>query len=63
MPYSFTNADPCSCIRCAACGGSGQVRVGDPIMGYDLESCDECSGSGITETCDRCRFLMEAEHV
>jgi DnaJ-class molecular chaperone len=51
---------PCRCIRCDACHGSGRISVRS--FGYpedDIESCDECRGAGISESCDRCQLLDE----
>ena len=59
---------PCVCVRCDACSGSGTIQVGMdglPNYGddlYDLESCYECGGTGISEVCDRCRELEEFDH-
>jgi len=57
------NAEPCTCVRCSFCGGSGTVRLEtDSWPEWDLDTCDECQGSGIVEDCDRCLFLSELEH-
>lgn len=56
-------ASPCTCERCCMCNGSGRMRV--PTGGYpewDLESCDECRGTGITDDCARCMDLHEFTH-
>lgn len=59
--------ESCRCVRCGMCGGSGNLRIGlDGRLNYcddlyDLESCDECGGTGIVETCDRCQLLRELE--
>jgi len=34
-------------IRCAACQGSGEIRVLDPAGSVSHEACDMCGGSGI----------------
>lgn len=57
------NATPCTCERCCMCNGSGRLRV--PTGGYpewDLESCDDCRGTGITDDCARCMDLYELTH-
>ena len=53
------NAEPCECVSCSFCGGSGRDRCGD-YMGSS-EPCEECGGSGITEACDRCRYLEDLD--
>lgn len=65
-------ASSCSCIRCGICNGSGHVWVdirgrvlpfrGDDLD--DLEMCEECRASGVSEECDFCtdeRELWEDE--
>lgn len=63
--------EPCRCVRCAECGGSGNVWIsmdGKYVGKHrsddldDMEPCDECGGSGITETCERCQLLRDADH-
>jgi len=60
----------CTCTRCGACGGSGNVWFAfdgtypgnsrcDDLD--DLETCDECRGSGISAECDYCAFQREIE--
>jgi hypothetical protein len=41
--------EPCRCVRCGACRGKRTMRVYDRSQaeGYDLERCEDCSGSGI----------------
>ena len=56
-------AQPCTCERCCMCNGTGLLRA--PTGGYpewDLESCDECRGTRITDDCARCMDLYEAQH-
>jgi hypothetical protein len=60
--------EPCRCIRCDMCAGQGNCRVdfdGRPTDGlddlYNLETCEDCGGSGITDTCDRCSLLADLE--
>lgn len=56
-------AEPCTCVSCGMCGGSGNIRFDDPDSPFDeLETCDECWGSGITEPCDRCQLLTDMEY-
>lgn len=62
--------EPCKCVHCSFCDGSGNlwVDLGGEFHKHrlddlgDLETCDECSGSGIIETCDRCQLLEEMSH-
>lgn len=64
-------AEPCRCVRCEACGGSGTVYydIGGRYIGRsridDLcepESCDMCSG-GIVDECDRCVALNDYDEL
>jgi DnaJ-class molecular chaperone len=59
-------AEPCECVSCAECHGSGTIFV--DLRGHyvgagmrddmdEPESCDGCRGSGIIEECDRCMTL------
>jgi DnaJ-class molecular chaperone len=53
----------CTCTRCGECRGSGQVEYAiDSYPEWDLDSCNGCSGTGITEVCDRCHELEEFAH-
>ena len=64
----------CECISCHDCGGSGHyyVDIGGRYIGQhriddlsDMETCEECGGSGISETCCECQEAMcasEDEH-
>ena len=54
---------PCECIRCDECLGNGIVyfSFGGRYLGAsrcddldEYDTCGHCSGSGTTETCDRC---------
>jgi hypothetical protein len=56
-------AEPCRCERCSFCCGRGNIRVDDHSQpeGWDLETCDQCSG-GIVEVCDRCSMLEDWDH-
>ena len=54
--------EPCRCVRCSFCNGSGTMRVETNTWPeYDLESCDICCGSGIVETCGRCELLEDMD--
>lgn len=64
-------AEPCRCVPCGDCGGTGNVWFdfrGRYLGNHrsddldDLEPCDSCGGSGITETCDRCQLLNDMDH-
>lgn len=64
-------AEPCRCVPCADCEGSGSYWV-DSWGRYtgqhrsddldEMEPCDTCGGSGISETCDRCQLLTEMDY-
>lgn len=58
----------CRCVSCAACQGRGHHYV--DLHGHvvdcfddlcDLESCEDCGGTGITEECDTCREAWEQD--
>lgn len=61
----------CECVRCAECRGSGTVWFsfgGKTYLGSgrcddldEMETCGECSGSGIVEVCDHCYDRYEQE--
>ena len=53
-------AEPCRCVRCVMCSGTGKIRV-DNWSGYDTEPCDDCD-NGISEACDRCRYLSDLDY-
>ena len=54
---------PCTCVLCSSCDGQGTYRVDTNSWPEDdLETCDECHGSGIVETCERCQELIEMEY-
>ena len=53
----------CRCVRCGTCNGSGSIwfdyrgkylgnQRSDDLD--ELEICDDCGGSGISEECDEC---------
>jgi hypothetical protein len=53
----------CTCISCGSCGGTGNVwfTFDGKYLGKhrtddldELERCDDCEGSGISEECDYC---------
>ena len=52
-------AEPCECVYCSMCSGTGRERCGD-YMG-DSDPCEDCGGSGISEACERCRYLQEMD--
>jgi hypothetical protein len=63
-------SEPCRCVRCGDCGGTGSIWVdhrGRYLGSHrsddldEMEPCDQCSG-GIVEVCDRCQLLDEMEH-
>ena len=50
-------AEPCKCVRCSFCRGSGRDPYAEIGMGE--QSCEECGGSGISEVCGRCELLAD----
>ena len=52
-------AEPCTCVRCCMCSGTGRIRV-DHWSGYDTEPCEDCD-NGITEPCGRCEYLADLD--
>jgi hypothetical protein len=47
----------CTCVSCGDCGGSGQVEVRTgSYPEWDLESCSNCRGSGVSEMCESCQY-------
>ncbi len=55
-------AAKCQCVRCGTCGGLGQVEFDThSYPEWDLETCMDCEGSGLSEICERCRDLEDAE--
>jgi hypothetical protein len=50
-------AEPCRCISCGTCGGTGYIPSWD---GLDSDPCEDCN-QGISETCDRCTLLVDLE--
>lgn len=61
-PIDKVATEPCRCVRCGECNGNGNVRAELSIGDFDLEACEGCGGSGITEVCDRCQLLTDMEH-
>jgi DnaJ-class molecular chaperone len=55
--------EPCRCVYCGVCGGSGQIKVEDRSQpeGWDLDTCYACDGSGLEDVCERCLFLEEID--
>ena len=63
-------AQPCECVSCESCNGSGSIwfDIGGRYRGKnrcddldEMEFCDSCGGSGTIEVCDRCAQLMDYE--
>lgn len=54
------NKQPCRCVRCGFCRGTGTIWVRTGFYPEDdSETCDECRGSGIAESCERCDLMDE----
>lgn len=53
-------AEPCQCVSCGDCGGSGKIWV-EQFGIEEPERCDTCDGSGLTEVCQRCMDIEEIE--
>lgn len=59
----------CRCVSCPECRGSGHVWFafgGRKYLGSrrcddldEMETCEECSGSGVTEVCGKCQRQFE----
>ena len=67
--YDAVAKEPCTCVSCGECGGTGNVWRNYDHLGRDagggiyelsdLESCDACHGGIIIDVCDRCCLLEE----
>jgi len=64
------SAAVCTCVSCPDCGGSGHYYVdrrgrylgqhrGDDLD--EMETCEECGGSGVSEVCYECQLARDAE--
>lgn len=65
----------CKCVSCSACGGSGNVWYSFPgpdkggkYLGNqrcddldEMDTCSECGGRGVVETCYECQSAGEDE--
>lgn len=58
----------CKCVACGECNGSGRVfysfsgKYRGAFSCDDLdqmEICDDCGGTGLSEMCDDCRDKLE----
>ena len=65
-------SDKCQCVACGECGGTGNVwfTISGKYLGNhccddldNLEVCEECHGSGLSEVCDFCRDQDEPEEA
>lgn len=72
--FDAVEARPCECTTCPECKGAGHVYFSFGGWSHgrylgssrcddldEMEACDVCYGSGITETCDRCGELEELD--
>lgn len=59
----------CTCSSCPSCNGTGNVWFSftGEYLGRSrcddldtMETCEDCNGTGVFDTCDRCRDLEEA---
>ncbi len=69
--FATVSAEPCHCVRCGEYNGTGNIwrDIGGKYLGDgrsddldQMESCENCGGSGITQTCDRCQLLSDMDH-
>jgi hypothetical protein len=65
----------CECVSCGECDGTGTVwfafpgpdRAGEYLGNHrcddldEMDSCMECGGSGIVETCYECQDSQDGE--
>jgi len=70
MTPQTIESEPCTCVRCGECGGSGTIWLdfNGRYLGNrrcddldEMETCEECGGSGIVEVCARCQLLIEMD--
>ncbi len=62
-PQAKVEAEPCRCVTCPDCRGSGQIEFRtNSYPEWDLDTCDGCGGSGIVERCERCQLLEEMDY-
>ena len=63
-------AEACHCVRCGDCNGSGNIwfdfRGRYLGRGHcddmdEIETCEQCGGRGIVESCSRCQLLDEMD--
>jgi hypothetical protein len=68
-PIDKVSKEPCTCVKCTACGGSGYyyVDMGGRYVGahrfddlHDTEYCEFCL-EGISEVCARCQLLDDMD--
>lgn len=50
--------EPCACVKCVMCGGTGRYRSDDVWDEYG--TCEECN-NGIVEVCGRCEYLADLD--
>jgi RecJ-like exonuclease len=61
----------CECIRCSACDGTGHyftdmrgqfasIHRQDDM--HNMETCEECRGTGIEEVCYQCQLAMDEDY-
>lgn len=62
----------CTCTPCKECNGTGHIWFSftREYLGRhrcddldNLETCEECHGSGVDEICDECREKEEAYYL
>jgi hypothetical protein len=70
MTEQVPSEKQCTCVSCGACDGSGSVwySFSGEYLGNsrcddldDLQTCDECNGSGLSEVCDLCQDWREEQ--
>lgn len=62
LPRNELVKQPCLCVTCATCRGTGDVWVPNPMNEQfdDPEPCWDCR-DGIVEACDRCQLLRDED--